>query len=109
MAKEGMYYRMMGNTGLQVSVLSYGFWATYGVKNSLLEENGIEMAKRCMTIARDAGVNCFDHAEAYGNPNGEAERLFGIALSELSEEDPEKWRRSELIITTKIFLGRDWS
>ena len=105
MAKEGMYYRMMGNTGLQVSVLSYGFWATYGVKNSLLEENGIEMAKRCMTIARDAGVNCFDHAEAYGNPNGEAERLFGIALSELSEEDPEKWRRSELIITTKIFWG----
>jgi voltage-dependent potassium channel beta subunit len=58
-----------------------------------------------MTIARDAGVNCFDHAEAYGNPNGEAERLFGIALSELREEYPEKWRRSELIITTKIFWG----
>ena len=25
-----MYYRMLGNTGLQTSVLSYGFWATFG-------------------------------------------------------------------------------
>ena len=30
---ENMYYRMMGNTGIQVSVLSYGFWATYGIKD----------------------------------------------------------------------------
>ena len=104
MASEGMYYRMMGNTGLQVSVLSYGFWATYGVKDRLMENEGIEMAKKCMSIARNAGVNCFDHAEAYGNPNGEAERLFGIALSQLQEEDSQKWRRSELIITTKIIL-----
>ena len=71
MASEGMYYRMMGNTGLQVSVLSYGFWATYGVKDRLMENEGIEMAKKCMSIARNAGVNCFDHAEAYGNPNGD--------------------------------------
>ena len=29
---QKMYYRMLGGTGLQVSVLSFGFWATYGVK-----------------------------------------------------------------------------
>ena len=52
MVSEGMYYRMMGNTGLQVSVLSYGFWATYGVKDRLMENEGIEMAKKCMSIAR---------------------------------------------------------
>jgi len=105
MSSENMYYRMMGNTGIQVSILSYGFWATYGVKNRLQDSEGVEMAKECMKIARNAGVNCFDHAEAYGNPNGEAERIFGIALSELEEEDPEMWRRSELVITTKIFWG----
>ena len=105
MSSDNMYYRMMGNTGIQVSVLSYGFWATYGVKDRLQDDEGVEMAKECMKIARDAGVNCFDHAEAYGNPNGEAERIFGIALSELQEEEPEKWRRSELVITTKIFWG----
>ena len=42
-----MYYRMLGNTGLQASVLSYGFWATYGVKDGLTDEDGIAMAKRC--------------------------------------------------------------
>ena len=58
-----------------------------------------------MGIVRNAGVNCFDHAEAYGNPNGEAERIFGVALKVLQEEDPHLWRRSDLVITTKIFWG----
>ena len=66
MSSDNMYYRMMGNTGIQVSVLSYGFWATYGVKDRLQDDEGVEMAKECMKIARNAGVNCFDHAEAYG-------------------------------------------
>ena len=100
-----MYYRMMGNTGIQVSVLSYGFWATYGVKDRLTGDAGVKSAKELMRIAREAGVNCFDHAEAYGNPNGEAERIFGMALKELQSEDDELWRRSELVITTKIFWG----
>ena len=76
-----MYYRMMGSTGIQVSVLSYGFWATYGVKPALSGQYGVETAKELLKIAREAGVNCFDHAEAYGTPAGEAERIFGIALS----------------------------
>ena len=65
----------------------------------------MERAKELLRIAREAGVNCFDHAEAYGTPTGEAERIFGIALSELVEEDPILWRRSDLVITTKIFWG----
>ena len=44
-----MYYRMLGNTGLQTSVLSYGFWATFGVKDGLQNREGIEVAKRCLT------------------------------------------------------------
>lgn len=104
---ENMYYRMMGSTGMQVSVLSYGFWATYGVKNDLKGEKGIETAMELLRIARKSGINCFDHAEAYGKPPGEAERIFGIALSALTEEDPLLWRRSELVITTKIFWGGD--
>eukprot|EP00604_Paraphysomonas_vestita_P002821 CAMPEP_0174818048 /NCGR_PEP_ID=MMETSP1107-20130205/641_1 /TAXON_ID=36770 /ORGANISM="Paraphysomonas vestita, Strain GFlagA" /LENGTH=359 /DNA_ID=CAMNT_0016029361 /DNA_START=87 /DNA_END=1166 /DNA_ORIENTATION=- len=102
-----MYYRMLGNTGLQVSVLSYGFWATFGAKDDLNDQQGIDVAKACLRVARDAGVNLFDNAEAYGNPNGEAERIMGVALKQLQEEDPVKWRRSELVITTKIFWGAD--
>jgi voltage-dependent potassium channel beta subunit len=100
-----MYYRMLGNTGLQVSVLSYGFWATFGAKEDLTDEEGIAMAKKCLLLARDNGVNLFDNAETYGNPVGEAERIMGEAMRQLREEDPVKWRRSDVIVTTKIFWG----
>ena len=100
-----MYYRMLGNTGLQTSVVSYGFWATFGVKDGLMNQDGVDMAKRCLNTARKAGINLFDNAETYGVPQGEAERVMGEAIAQLSEEDPQLWRRSELIITTKIFWG----
>jgi len=100
-----MPMRVLGNTGLQVSVLSYGFWATFGAKGDLKNQEGVEMAKQCLSVARDAGINLIDNAEAYGTPNGEAERIMGEALRQLTLEDPEKWRRSELVITTKIFWG----
>lgn len=47
----------------------------------------------------------FDNAEAYGNPVGEAERIFGQAYKELKEEEPDLWRRSDVLITTKLFWG----
>ena len=98
-----MKYRMLGNTGLQVSVLSFGFWATFGTKDSLKDEAGLASCLACLRTARDAGVNLFDNAEVYGG--GEAENLMGRALQILVAEDPVKWRRSDLIITTKIFWG----
>ncbi|CAD7961936.1 unnamed protein product [Amoebophrya sp. A120] len=102
---SSMPMRMMGNTGLQVSVLSFGFWATYGVKPDLKDRQGIDMAKSICKICRKAGINLFDHAETYGNPQGAAELVFGQALKELQEEDPDSWKRHDLIITTKIFWG----
>lgn len=102
-----MYYRTLGNTGLVTSVLGFGFWATFGVKAGLLEKEGMEQAKSIMTAARKGGVNLFDNAETYGNPKGEAERIFGQAYKELQVEDPELWRRSDVLITTKIFWGGD--
>ena len=102
-APAPMPMRVLGNTGLQISVLSFGFWATFGAKPDLADEEGIKRATDCMRVARAAGVNCFDNAETYGNPQGEAERMMGEALRRLQREDPKLWRRSELIITTKIF------
>lgn len=99
-----MYYRMLGNTGLQVSVLSYGFWATFGAKSDLKEQEGIDKAKQCLSAARNGGINLFDNAEVYGTPFGEAERIMGIAIQQLKKEDPVLWRRSDLIITTKVLL-----
>lgn len=105
-----MEYRMMGGTGLQVSVLSFGFWATFGTKEDLQKHSkeGLQKAIEIMQACRDAGVNLYDNAETYGTPRGEAETVMGEALEWLMGPDNPKqdmWRRSELIITTKIFWG----
>ena len=95
---EKMLYRMMGNTGLQVSVLSFGFWATFGSKERLTKQAGIDMAKDILRVARKNGINLFDNAETYGSPRGEAERIMGEAITQLRAEDPTAWRRSDILI-----------
>lgn len=100
-----MYYRMLGNTGLQASIFSYGFWATFGVKEGLTAEQGVAAAKEILHAARQAGVNLFDNAETYGNPQGEAETIMGEAIRQLAAEHPKLWARSEILVTTKIFWG----
>lgn len=102
-----MPHRMLGNTGLQVSVFSYGFWATFGVKEGLTDHEGVQRAKECLSVARAGGINLFDNAEVYGSPRGAAEAVMGQAISELADEQPEAWRRSDYLVTTKIFWGGD--
>ena len=66
-----MEYRLVGETGLKVSVLGMGAM-TYDTVDKTLE------LLRCV---RKYGVNFFDNAEAYGNPiRGIAEINFGKAL-----------------------------
>merc|ERR1719512_22452 len=97
--------RMLGNTGMQVSVVSYGFWATFGAKDDLKDAEGLKKAKECLRVARNAGINFFDNAEAYGTPLGAAEEVMGQAIEELRAEEPATWRRSDILISTKIFFG----
>lgn len=104
---NAMPHRMLGRTGLQASVFSYGFWATFGVKQGLTDEQGIKAAMDCLTVARNAGVNLFDNAEVYGSPRGEAESIMGEAIARLTAADPILWRRSDILVTTKIFWGGD--
>lgn len=107
MSTPSMPHRMLGNTGLQVSVLSFGFWATFGVKEGLTEAQGVQRAKEVLAAARRGGVNLFDNAEVYGTPRGAAEEVMGRAIAELAAEDPAAWRRSDYLVTTKIFWGGD--
>lgn len=88
-----MEYRYLGRSGLQVSALSLGAWVTYG------GQVGEETAYACMQAAREAGVNFFDNAEAYAS--GNAEIVMGKVIKKAG------WKRSDLVISTKIFWGGD--
>jgi voltage-dependent potassium channel beta subunit len=86
-----MEYRRLGNSGLKLSVLSFGSWVTF--HNQL----GRETALQCMQAAWEAGVNFFDNAEVYAG--GKSERIMGEVVRELG------WPRESLVISTKLYWG----
>lgn len=86
-----MEYRYLGNSGLQVSAVSYGAWVTFG------SQVDASAAQQLMKAAFDAGVNFFDNAEIYAR--GGAEKIMGAALKELG------WPRQKFVVSTKFFWG----
>lgn len=88
-----MEYRFLGSSGLKLSALSLGAWVTYG------EQVGEDAAYQCMKAAYEAGVNFFDNAEAYAS--GQAEVVMGSVIKRMG------WKRSDLVVSTKIFWGGD--
>ncbi len=86
-----MPFRRLGRAGLQVSVLSFGSWVTFG------DQLDVGLAAECLGAAREAGVNFFDNAEAYGG--GESERIMGKAIERLG------WPRYSYVVSTKLFWG----
>ncbi|KAG8907081.1 hypothetical protein FRC01_007821 [Tulasnella sp. 417] len=88
---KGMEFKRLGRAGLRVPRLSLGFWLTVGgsVKGDL--------SKEIIKTAFENGINMFDTAEGYGE--GESERELGRVIRELG------YRRTDLIISTKIFFG----
>ena len=80
-------YRYLGNSGLNITELTYGNWITHGSQ----VEN--DQATACVRAALDAGITSFDTADTYANTR--AETVLGEALK--SE------RRESLEIFTKVF------
>ncbi|MFQ5557138.1 MAG: potassium channel beta subunit family protein [Acidimicrobiales bacterium] len=86
-----MRYRRLGRSGLQVSVLSFGSWVTFG------SQLDIGSATETMTAAREAGVNFFDNAEVYAG--GDSETIMGRVFAE------QGWPRWSYLVSTKFFWG----
>jgi len=86
-----MEYRFLGNSGLQVSALSFGTWVTFG------DQINEDVAWECLKVAYEGGVNFFDSAEVYAQ--GRAETMLGSILKKAG------WKRSDLVLSTKIFWG----
>src|SRR5512135_3342537 len=78
-----MNYRPLGQTGLQISEVSFGSWAIGGASEAAGTQWGWGDTPEADAIAavqraRDLGVNFFDTADVYGN--GRSEEMLGKAL-----------------------------
>jgi len=85
---ERFVYRYLGNSGLRVSVLSYGNYLTANTEAE--ERTNID----CIKKAYELGVNFFDTAEFYGY--GNAEIVLGKAIKEIG------CNREDIVISTKL-------
>jgi voltage-dependent potassium channel beta subunit len=86
-----MPYRKLGDSGLSVSLLSYGSWVTFG------KQMDVNPVVDCIKYAFEKGVNFFDNAEVYAN--GQSESLMGQAFQRLGLS------RNEYVLTSKFFWG----
>ena len=82
-----MKYRQLGKTGLNVSEIGYGAW---GIGQSEWVGAEDEVSLKALRAARDAGVNFFDTALAYGM--GHSEQLMARAFG----------KSTEVIIASKV-------
>ena len=90
---NGVEYRRLGKSGLQLSAFSLGSWVTFA------RQLDLDGAQELLAMAYDHGVNFFDNAEAY--EQGESERLMGRALQQLG------WPRDTWCVSSKVFWGGD--
>jgi aryl-alcohol dehydrogenase-like predicted oxidoreductase len=85
-----MEYRQFGRTGINVSAIGFGCWeisGTYGPIDAAQFDQAVQRAL-------DAGINCFDTAEAYGM--GISEQALASALGA---------RRRDVCLVTKFGVG----
>jgi voltage-dependent potassium channel beta subunit len=86
-----MDYRRLGKAGVQVSVLSFGSWLTFG------KQIDDKASEQLMKLAYDGGVNFFDNAEIYAR--GQSEIVMGRVLKKI------KWPRSSWMVSSKVYFG----
>jgi aryl-alcohol dehydrogenase-like predicted oxidoreductase len=86
-----MEYRLLGRSGLKVSVLTLGTMTMGGKgKFAAVGEVGLNEAKRQIDQALDAGINLIDTADVYST--GASEEIVGEAL---------RGKRQDVLIATK--------
>lgn len=90
-----MQQRILGKTGLEVSVIGVGTWQLSGEWGVSFQQAEVDAI---LDTAAECGITLIDTAECYG-PDHLAERLIGDYLS---RRDRSRW-----VIATKF--GHDWT
>jgi aryl-alcohol dehydrogenase-like predicted oxidoreductase len=89
-----MEQRRFGNSGLSMSVLSFGTMTIGGQDRFAKMGNlGVKETMRILDVCRDAGVTVIDTADVYSF--GTSEEIIGQAL---------EGRRDEFVLVTKSFM-----
>lgn len=88
-----MIYRALGNTDIQVSLITLGTM-TYGEQNS--QSDAFEQ----MDYAYEQGVNCFDVAEMYPIPPNES--TYGDSEVMVGNWLKSRGLRDKIVVSTKI-------
>ena len=91
-----MQYRVLGRTGIRVSVISFGA----GPVSGLITGNDVEAQHAVVAAAIEAGIIWFDTAPGYGQ--GQSESNLGRVLSERHSSEP-------IHIATKVRVTLDSS
>ena len=71
-----MTYRHAGRSGLQLPMVSLGFWQNFG------DDRPLESQRAIARRAFDLGITHFDLANNYGPPYGAAEENLGRLLAQ---------------------------
>jgi L-glyceraldehyde 3-phosphate reductase len=85
-----MIYRRCGKSGIKLSAVSLGLWHNFG------DVDDMNIYRKTLHTAFDAGITHYDLANNYGPPAGSAEVNFGKILKEDFAA-----HRDEMIISTK--------
>jgi aryl-alcohol dehydrogenase-like predicted oxidoreductase len=89
-----MEYRLLGASGLEVSVLSFGTMTLGGEgRFAAIGNVQAEEARRQVEICIEAGINLFDTADIYSF--GKSEEVLGQALGA---------HRKDIVLATKVFV-----
>src|SRR5580700_10427430 len=92
--RESMEYRLLGASGLEVSVLGFGTMTLGGEGRFAAMGNvQVEEARRLVGICIEAGINLFDTADMYSL--GKSEEVLGQALGA---------HRKDIVLATKVFV-----
>ncbi|MEO6204039.1 MAG: aldo/keto reductase, partial [Mycobacteriales bacterium] len=87
---DRMSYRRCGRSGLDLPLLSLGFWWNFG------DDRPLDTQRAIVRRAFDLGITHFDLANNYGPPYGSAETNLGQILRE-----DFRGLRDEVVISTK--------
>ena len=87
---EKMRYRRSGRSGIELPMISLGFWQNFG------DDRPLDTQRAVMRRAFDLGITHFDLANNYGPPYGAAEVNAGRVLAQ-----DFRHYRDELTISTK--------